>query len=541
MSDLERGRASYACRAWLDAHMALSKADRVQPLGVEDLERLAWSSELAGHERDALAAWERVHDAHAQAGDALAAARAAFWLGFHLLNSGEAGRGTGWLTRSRDSIERHGGDCVERGYLLVPAAREMLYRKNDPAAAQAAALEAVACGDRFGDRDLASLARMAQGQAEIALGREEAGIALLDQAMLPATGGHLTPFVTGVVYCAVIGCCQRIYALDRAREWTMALAAWCDAQPQLAAFNGACRVHRSEVLQFLGSWAEAIEEARLVAQSSAGTAPTDTASACYQQGEILRLRGDFAAAEEAYREASQHGRAPQPGLALLRLAQGKPEAAAAAIRQAVAATGNPLTRTRYLPAAVEILIAADDLGGAEEAARDLERIASHAGNPVLDAMAAHAVGALRLARDDASAAIEPLRSSFSVWQQVGAPYLAARIRVLLAKALEALGDDDGALLERDAARAVFRELGAASDLTAIGTSPREASANPCGLTSRELHVLRLLASGRTNRAISQELFLSEKTIDRHVSNIFMKIDVHTRAAATAFAYEHKLV
>jgi DNA-binding NarL/FixJ family response regulator len=298
-------------------------------------------------------------------------------------------------------------------------------------------------------------------------------------------------------------------------------------------------------MQLRGDWPEAIEEARLAIERFGHVLePTATAFALYQQGEIQRLRGEFVEAESAYRRASELGRVPQPGLALLRLEQGQPDVAAAAIRQVVGATSDPYVRTRYLPAAVEILIATGDVAGATEAAREIEAMAAGKGNPVLDAMAAHAAGSVRLAETDARHAVEPLRRAFEGWQSIGAPYLAARIRVQIGAALDTLGDRDGAQLEREAAAKVFRELGAAPDLARLEVPAPGAAKAPdqtYGLTTRELEVLRLLARGGTNREMAEALFLSEKTIDRHVSNIFTKLDVHTRAAATAFAYEHRLL
>jgi len=434
------------------------------------------------------------------------------------------------------------GDCVERGYLLIPRGFLALFRRQAAAEALEAGREAAMIGDRLGEADLSGMARMLQGQSLATLGDEERGLALLDEAMLAATRGQLSPVVTGIVYCGTVGCCQKFYAIDRAREWTAALDAWCRTQPQLVAFTGVCRVHRSEVMQLQGAWQEAYEEARgVVERRGEGVDSDGVAAAWYQQGEILRLRGDHEAAEAAYRSASQHGREPQPGLALLRLAQGQADAAAAAIRQVVTSAPDARARLRYLPAAVEILIAAKDLDGADEAACELEHVASAAHNEVIQALASHARGSVRHARGDTRGALEPLRRAFATWQSVGAPYLAARLRGEIATVLRALGDQEGADLERDAARAVFRELGATRDLERMEVVPTGRGDQPFGLTARELEVLRLIASGRTNRAIAEQLFLSEKTIDRHVSNIFGKLEVSTRAAATAFAYQHKLV
>lgn len=540
-SELERGREAYTRHAWRDAFDALSSAEGQAPLADQDLEHLVWAAALAGQQEAHFAALERLHDLRIAAGELCAAARAAFWLGMRLLTLGEIGRATGWLGRADRLIEDQ-GECAERGYLLIPRGFAALFRKNAAAEACEAGRQAATIGDRLGDANLASLARMLHGQALAAMGEPEAGLALLDEAMLPATRGLLSPVVTGIVYCGTVSCCQRLYAIDRAREWTAALDTWCREQPQLVAFTGACRVHRSEVMQLQGAWQQAFDEAGRAIEGRGDATDTDgIASAFYQQGEILRLRGEFDAAEAAYRSASQHGREPQPGLALLRLASGQTEAAVAAIRQVVGSAPNVHARLRYLPAAVEILLAARDIDGADQVARDLEEVAAGGRNDVLEALASHARGAVRQAQGDAAGALEPLRRAFATWQGVGAPYLAARLRAQIAEVLTALGDDEGGDLQRDAARAVFRELGAGPDLARLDAPVDARSGHPFGLTARELEVLRLLASGRTNRAISQELFLSEKTIDRHVSNIFTKIDVSTRAGATAFAYQHKLV
>jgi len=539
--ELDRGRAAYGEQAWRDAFEALSNADREGPLADADLERLAWAAALAGHNDVHCAMLERLHDLRIAAGDRLPAARAAFWLGMRLLTLGEMGRATGWLGRADHLVENE-PECAERGYLLITTGFAALFGRKDAAEASEAAREATEIGERVGDPNLANLARMLHGQALVAGGRVERGLALMDESMLAAIRGLLSPNVTGIVYCAVIGCCQRVYAIERAREWTAALESWCRSQPQLVAFTGPCRVHRSEIMQLQGAWQEALDEARHATEGAPGAAyPAGVASAFYQQGEILRLRGEFEQAEAAYRSASQHGREPQPGLALLRLARGQAAAAAASIRQAVASAPDALGRARFLPAAVEILLSAGDREGAKQAADDLERIAADAHNEIVDALAAHACGAVRLAGGDTRGALAPLRRAFTVWQRVGAPYLAARLRVEIATALAALGDMEGAELERDAARSVFHALAAAPDLARLDQTVSGRGSRPFGLTARELEVLRLLASGRTNRAISQELFLSEKTIDRHVSNIFAKLDVPTRAAATAFAYQHRLV
>ena len=540
-TELDQGRAAYEERRWQEAAERLSSADRSDALGTDDLERLAWSYGLSGHGELLLATLERVHNLHAEHGDFREAGRAAFWIGFRLLFAGEMGRGSGWIGSARRLLDRADEDCVERGYLLLPMGLERL-AKQDPHGAVEVARQASAIGERFSDPNLASLGRAIEGQALVALGEHDAGLALLDEAILPASTGRLGTVATGIVYCAVLGVCRRIYAIERAREWSAALADWCDAQPELVEFNGTCRVYRAEILQLQGAWQKAMDEIGRAVRPSGPTPPKDRAGAWYQRGELMRLAGDLDAADEAYREASHLGLEPQPGLALLRLAQGRSDAATAAIRGAVAAARDPFTRARYLPAAVEIFLGSGNLTDAEAATSDLEQIAASTRNEILGAMAAHARGSLLLACGDASQALGLLRSAFSTWQRVGAPYIAARIRLLIADALSTLGDVDSAELERQGALTVFRELGAAPDLARLEASAsRLAPTQAFGLTARELEVLRMVASGRTNRAIAGELFLSEKTVDRHVSNIFSKLEVSTRSAATAFAYQHNLV
>jgi DNA-binding CsgD family transcriptional regulator len=348
--------------------------------------------------------------------------------------------------------------------------------------------------------------------------------------------------MTGLIYCSVIDACQQMYALDRAREWTSALLRWCDEQPEMVAFTGVCRVHRAEIMQLHGDWREAIEEARRACERCQGTNQQAAAPAFYQQAEVHRLRGEFAVAADSYRSASQLGWEPQPGLALLRLAQGRTDAAATAIRRVVSATKDRLQRTRLLPAYIEIMLAVGDIPEARGACRELEEIAKSFDTDVLGAMAAHARGAVELAEDDAQAALGSLRRAWQVWQQIEAPYMAARVRVLMGLTCRALGDDEGAGLELDAARAVFEQLGAAPDLARIDSLTQGAEAgHRGGLTPRELQVLRLVSAGKTNKAIAVELSLSEKTVDRHLSNILTKLNVPSRAAATSYAYKHKLI
>ena len=546
---LLRGRGCYDRGDWNDAFAALKAADEQGGLGAEDLHRLAWSAGLTARDEEMLATQERVYHAWLEAGEQLAAARSAFWLGFRLLALGETSRASGWLGRSQRLVELHELDCVEQGYLLLPAAQRLI-NSGDFIKAHDCAVRAAGIGEHFGESDLVAFARNLQGRAMFSAGQIERGLALMDEVMVAATAGELSPVVTGIVYCTAIASCQRVFALDRVREWTAALATWCDAHPQLGMFTGHCLVHRAEVLQLNGSWSEAAAEARRAVERCVRSVEREAAGrAHYQQAEIHRLRGEFTLAEAAYHEASRAGFEPLPGLALLRLSQGDRDAAARASRRVLAATVDRLARTRFLPAHVEIMLAVEDLDEARTASRELEETAATIKAEVLEAIGAHARGSVWLAEGDPRAALEPARRAFSIWQRLDAPYLAARLRVLVARACIALGDFVGARLELRCANEVFELLGAIPDTALIKaltdgldvvSTPSSAGAAHA-LSERELQVLRLVATGRTNKAIARGLSLSEKTIDRHVSNIFAKLDVASRAAATAFAYQHRLI
>ena len=414
---------------------------------------------------------------------------------------------------------------------------------GDWEAAYAVATEAVEIGERFDDADLLALAMHEQGLMLVNQGRVEEGLGLVDEAMVAVTAGELSPIVTGIVYCSVISGCQEVYALRRAQEWTAALTRWCEAQPDMVSFTGRCLVHRAEIMELHGAWQEALEEARRARLRCEQVKNRSAiAQAFYRQGEVHRLQGRYSAAEEAYRDASRCGFEPQPGLALLRLTQGNDDAASAAIRRAAGETTEPLKRARLLPAYVDIMLAVGDVDEARIACRELEEISARYESGMLGAMFAHAEGAVDLAGGDARTALLALRRAWQAWQELEVPYEAARVRVLVGLACRALGDDDTAELELEAARGVFEQLEAVPDLARVdAVAGRAASVDAHGLTPRELQVLRLVAAGQTNKAIAAELVLSGRTVDRHVSNIFSKLGVSSRAAATAYAYEHQLI
>ena len=540
--DIEDAREAYRKQRWSQAFARLSDPKVSALLGFEDLRRLAIAAHMLGRPLDRQAAGERAYHAALDEGDLVAAALAAFWVGFGHVEYGEVAQAGGWFARSGGLLEQIGSPTVIEGYLLIPAGLGSL--REGAIAPAREAFEAIGeIARRFDDPDLAAISRLGLGDCLIRSGQRREGIERLDEAMLAVASGEVSPEVVGLVYCAAIESYQQAFDLGRAQEWTAALAAWCDAQPDAVPFRGRCMVYRSELMVLHGQWNDAAEEVRRARERLLGPplAPA-IGDAEYQQAELDRLRGSFGAAAAGYRRAAEHGRPPEPGLALLRLAQGRPASALATIRRAMDETVDLLMRQRLLGPYVEILLATGDLDGARAAAAELGQLAVGADSTLLDALAAGADGSARLASGDNAEALVALRRAWAAWHRVDAAYETARVRVLIAIACRALGDEDAASMELEAAGRVFSDLGAGPDLArvrrAFGAQPGAGGAQ---LTGREVEVLRLLAAGRTNREIAVELVISERTVDRHVSNVFSKLDVQSRSAATAYAYEHGIV
>jgi len=539
---LQDARRAYSQGAWADATDLFLSADAQSPLNREDLDRLVWAAGIAARDQEMLAALTRLYEIHVAEGDDEASARAAFWSGLRHMMMGEVGLGAGWLQRAAKHAEETAPDCVQRGYLMLPKA---FMHRSKGAYDQALDIadKAIAFGEKAGEPDLVALAGSLKGGLLFRLGRIDEGYVPIDEAMLLAKGEHLSPLVCGVVYCEIVASCCRVFEMVRAREWTVILDDWCRRNPQARAFNGVCQVHRAEILQLEGNWSDAFAEAARAGRGLEGTTEqTAMATAAYRRGEVLRLQGDFAAADKEYRRAAETAIDPQPGLALLRLAQGRCEDAATMIRRALETSPDMPAKAALLPAGVEIFIACGDLDAAEQLCREIKEIAGVFGTDVFESVIDQCCGTLELAKGNFAGAIVTLGRARRYWSEFGAPYLAARLRADIARACFELGDFEGAAIELNAAEKMFRELGARPDLKRLPALRGKPEPPPADiLSAREREVLALMADGGSNRAIAKVLHLSPSTVNRHVENIFGKLAVSSRAAAVAKALKTDII
>jgi DNA-binding CsgD family transcriptional regulator len=537
--ELEQARAAFDRGDWEVALEGWSAAD-IDALTSAELEDLATAAELLGRHDETVRALQRAFAGWQQQEDRTRAVKCAFRLAMTTATHGERAMFAGWTSRAEGLVAELGGDGPEHGWVAFLRMFRAL-GAGAYAEAAAAADEATDAGRRHHDADLIALGLCSQGRLAVYAGRVADGLALLDEAMVRVIAGEASPIIAGHVYCTAIEGCQEISDFGRMAEWTAALERWCASQPRLLAFTGQCAVHRGQLMRIRGEWAAALDEFELASRRYRQVGLRDAAGlAACEAGDVHRLRGSWEHADAAYQVAADHGYDPQPGLALLWLACGRVDAARGAIDRLLADGGGPVQRCRLLPAAVEVLLASGDTKQAREEARELASLASAFGCVGLKAMAAQASGAVELAAGDASGALPYLRKAHQLWVAAGSPYERARVQVLMARALAAVGDVGSSRRELEAARSTFRQLGArpAADQISLLLAPPSV---PGGLTAREVEVLRLLASGRSNAQIATALVLSEKTVARHLSNIFSKLDVGSRTAATAYAFEHGLM
>jgi DNA-binding NarL/FixJ family response regulator len=536
---LKGGRQAFRDQDWQKSYAMLIAADKKAGLEPGDLELAARTAYLTGKEDEYKAFWTRAHQGYLDDNNIPRAVNCAFWLGLILLSRGDKAQGSGWISRARRLLHDFGGECVEMGYIRIPQALQYL-QDGDPAAAHKLFGSAVTLGTRFKDADLLSMGQLGCGQALIRMCKTTEGTALLDESMIAVVAGETSPIVTGIIYCAVIETCHKIFDLRRAHEWTDALCQWCEAHPDLFPYRGQCLVRRAELLQLHGDWLGAESEIKKACVHFSRP-PQELAAgeAFYRYGEICRLKGNYAEALELYRQASKRGFKPQPGLALLRLAHRELDVARAAIDQTEKEKKDPVSRSKILPVYIEIMIETGELQAAQKAAEELGEIAAVFSASFLDAVAARARGYILLFSGKPAAAIVQLRTALTAFTNAEAMYESAKTCALIGFACWKLRDDDTAKMEFEAAREIFERLGAVPDLKILDTVlPKK---NPGGLTAREMEVLKQLSTGKTNKEIAADLFLSERTVDRHVGNILTKIDVPSRTAAATYAHKNHLL
>jgi len=523
---LEQAAEAAGRRDWQAAYDAYAEVVAPTARDTEGLAEAAW---WLGRMAESIRLYTEAYRGHLDGGDLPSAARSAFLLAIHTRLVGEAAQSDGWMARTQRMLESL-PEGVEHGYpLYLQIAGLMGGGQLDAAVLSSQRMQEL--GRRFQDPTLVALGVYYEGRSLIKQARVREGLALLDEAMLAALSDELNPIWTGAIYCGLMDACNELRDLRRAFEWTEATRRWCGPLPLTQLYPGICRVHRAQVLQTRGDWKQAEEEALGACRDMVGVDVFAVADGYYEVGEVRRLRRDLAGAEEAYTLAHEWGRDPQPGLALLRLAQGRTEAAVAGIAAALAQGGSPLGRAPLRAAQASIALAAGDLELAEASADEVAQTARAFDSPALAAEGNRCIGAVRLAQGRAMEAMASLRMSFNTWQELDAPYDAACTRLLLADAYQAMGDTDAAARERAAAEACFARLGVVVSREGL----------PKGLSAREVEVVRLIAAGDSNQAIADKLVLSHRTVARHVSNIFAKVGATSRSGVTAFAYDSGLM
>jgi DNA-binding NarL/FixJ family response regulator len=532
---LSQARELHAQSQWAEAYEQFAAADRDEQLDADDLERYAEAAQILGRGAEAIGLLRRAFNLRVDAGEVDQAITSAFWICQALIINAEFARASGWAAQVRRSMPD-----VDNGWLLFLEAYFLIAAADYDQAARLLA-RAADMASRRREADLVAFATTVWGRALIKGGRLKEGLSRLDEAMVPVVERDTSPRATSMMYCSAIATCHEAREFGRASEWTHALGAWLDSLPRLGgAYFGNCRIYRAHLMCLRGSWREALDEVAFVCDDLSGNYGQLVAGhAHYQLAEIHRLLGN-PEAEASYRRAAELGAPTQPGLSLLRLAQGELDKAVLGIRRALAETPGQLERLDLLTAAVTIMLAAGDIDAARQAATELAVIAAVYTTPGVQAELDAARGALALSDRDPAAALSRLRSAARCWREVDAPYAVATVTVLIGLACRAVGDDDAAEVELESARSTFARLGAHPDVHRVEELLHSTPAvGP--LSAREIEVLKLVAAGKTNHAIAAELFVSERTVHRHVSNIFDKLGVHSRTAAASYAIQHHLV
>ena len=464
---VDAGRDAFERHAWRSAYESLRAADAVAPLDPSDLERLGEAAWWLGRLDEVIGAFERAYAAYHAAGRRRDAARAALRLSAEVDHKQEHAVAAGWLRRAERLLSEE-PEATEHGFLSRARFNDALERQKQFEAAFDHAETTCAIAERLGSADLMALGLHDRGRALVALGQVDEGMALVDEATVAAVGGELGPHATAAVYCNTINACRDLADYGRAGEWTEAAKRWCERQ-SIAGFPGMCRVRRAEIVRLRGAWPEAEQEARLATAELRPFYLDYAAEGFYQLGEIRLRVGDLTAAEDFFRQAGELGRDPQPGLALVRLAQGRADPGATMLRRALGETAaaDRLGRARLLPAQVEVALALGDGATARRASDELAGIAEAFGSPALLAAAAWASAALAVAESASEEAIAHAHRAIRHWHDVDAPYEGARSRVILGMALRASGDEEQGTLELERALAIFERLGADPDAATV--------------------------------------------------------------------------
>ncbi|MBB4930599.1 DNA-binding NarL/FixJ family response regulator [Lipingzhangella halophila] len=534
---LEEVRRLAESSRWREAYELLTLAD-VSALGPADLELFADCAWWRCRVEEEIDLRQRAFAGFVAAQEPRRAAYAAWLLSIRYGLRGDSTTSSGWLQRAhRQLADEPVG--VEHGYLACSQTEQALGQGQVEQAAQHARW-AVELGQRFADPNLTALGMSWQGLCCLARNDVDGGVLLLDEVMTSVGAGELDPHFTGWVYCFVIGMCMSVADLQRAGQWAQAAWRWASSLPEATPYHGLCRVRQVEVMSLRGELDAAEDQAHRACAEMMEFEPRLAGEAYYVTGEVLRRKGKLDAAEAAFAEARELGHDPQPGLARIRLEQGRVDEAASSLRAALAVPGRPpFQQMTLLAARLEVALVTEELYTARTMCEQMAAVADEVPSDALAAAAATAHGRLRLAEGDAEAALAQLRPAAASWRALELACEVAETRSLIGLATRALGDREGAEQELRAAHRQLERLGATADATRIAAMLGDRDALR-GLTERECEVLSLVASGRTNREIAAELVVSKHTVARHLSNIFTKLGVSSRTAAATFAIEHDL-
>lgn len=534
----ERARRAHADHDWATAYDLLKGETPYADMPEEDLVALADAAWWVGDLDTCIAARERLYEIYSDAGNSARAAMEALSVALRLGDKGEEALAAGWRARAYRLAADEPGSLVA-GYLVSLESDNAFHAGAlDECVSKARAAREI--GTKQGDPTLVAWCTHLEGLGLLKQGHVTAGWGALDESMVAISSGDIHPMWAGLMHCGMLLACDLMADSRRGWQWVKATERWLKDLPGAVLYPGVCRIHKVRFMQLNGGWPEAEAEAWRACEELMQVHVYTAARGYYEIAEIKRLRGDYEAAFELYQRAHELGFDPQPGLAQLRLAQGRLDAARAGMRRVLDSIQDEPSRAALLPHAVEIALVSGELEEARSFTAELSSIAERYASPGMRACAAVARGRVALVEGDAPAALRDLQQAVNAWIQIDCPYELARTRLLLAEAYRLLDDAEGSSMEVEAARSVFERLGADPDLRRthemVGGRP-----NASGLSDREVEVLRLITDGRSNKEISAALVISENTVARHIANIFSKIGVTSRAAAASFALKHDLV